>query len=162
MVPWKHCNFSLDGEKVQCNLTIITGMPISRRSLRHSSLCSLVTLTWRRLNRSISSTVPVSLASSPSSFASSRFSKRLASWRVISEVNDNNQTETYNTRLEFWRFPIEYICRFYTILHYSYCAVEEPHEVAACSQRESYQRGLSDSTYLVVSPDSLVSSSPSF
>lgn len=38
--------------------TMMTGMPISRRSRWHSAFCSLVTRTWRRLMRSTSSAVP--------------------------------------------------------------------------------------------------------
>ena len=74
-------------------------MPMSLSNLRHSSLCSRVTLTVRREKRSTSSVVPreqmyneldreeqnranepVSLASSPSAFASSRLSNRFASY----------------------------------------------------------------------------------
>jgi hypothetical protein len=78
---------------------------MSLSNLRHSSLCSRVTLTVRREKRSTSSVVPrdhmysepdreeqklangpVSLASSPSAFASSRLSNRFASYnpRIIS------------------------------------------------------------------------------
>lgn len=59
--------------------TTTTGIPINLRRRRHSSLCSRVTLTVRRENRSKSSVVPISLASSPSALASSRLSKRLDS-----------------------------------------------------------------------------------
>ena len=38
--------------------TSTQGMPMSVRRRRHSSLCSLVTLTWRRLSLSTSSAVP--------------------------------------------------------------------------------------------------------
>jgi len=44
---------------------ITTGIPINLRGLRHSSLCSRVTLTVRREKRSTSSAVPVSLALLP-------------------------------------------------------------------------------------------------
>src|ERR1700691_2349804 len=57
----------------------ITGIPINLSKRLHSSLCSFVTLTVRRENRSRSSAVPVSLASFPSSFASARFSNRFES-----------------------------------------------------------------------------------
>lgn len=46
-------------ERIVCSaLTSTQGMPISVNNLRHSSLCSFVTLTWRRLSLSTSSAVP--------------------------------------------------------------------------------------------------------
>jgi hypothetical protein len=58
----------------------MTGIPINLNKHLHSSLCSLVILTVRREKRSRSLAVPVSFASSPSSFASARFSKRFESY----------------------------------------------------------------------------------
>lgn len=43
--------------------TSTQGMPINVNNLRHSSLCSFVTLTWRRLSLSTSSAVPERVAS---------------------------------------------------------------------------------------------------
>lgn len=62
--------------------TTTTGIPMSLRSLMHSSLCCFVTLTVRLDSRSTSSIVPVSLASSPSTLASSRRSNRFDSYKA--------------------------------------------------------------------------------
>ncbi len=62
--------------------TMTTGIPINESSLRHSSLCWLVTLTVRLENLSTSSAVPISFASSPPSFASSRLSNRFESYET--------------------------------------------------------------------------------
>lgn len=111
-----------------------TGMPISVSKRRHSSLCSRVTLTVRRENRSRSSAVPVSLASSPSALASSRFSKRFDSCRA-SRYKATPQTRkwsraTHHSLLHLRRLSIKDIRRLDTIFHYPNRAVEEAHEMA--------------------------------
>jgi hypothetical protein len=136
-----------------------TGMPISLSNLRHSSLCSRVTLTVRREKRSTSSAVPretmhcepqdkeqtwssppVSLASSPSAFASSpsafassRLSNRFASYNVtplVPTMCEGEKIKAHYSGLEIWRLAVENIGGLDSIFDDPDGAIEESHQMA--------------------------------
>lgn len=107
-------------------LTTTNGIPIKPSSFLHSSLCSLVTLTVRLEKRSTSSAVPfhrvnavreqmhnityhtpVSLASSPSSLASSRFSNRLESYQSYQHGTTLSKIRFMNTRYSPHRLSVQ-------------------------------------------------------
>jgi hypothetical protein len=73
---------------------------------------------------------PVSLASSPSAFASSRLSNRFASYtpRVISPTKWGGEViKTHYSGLELWRLAIEDIGGLDAIFGNSNGAIKEPH-----------------------------------
>ena len=108
---------------------------MSVRRRLHSSLCSRVTLTVRRENLSISSTVPVSFASSPSSLASARFSNLFDSYKIhnprhsVVYIYDVNSLTTHHALFHLRRLPVKHISGLDPILHNTNSAVEEPHEM---------------------------------
>jgi len=100
------------------------------RSRIHSSLCCFVTLTVRLENLSTSSVVPTSLASSPSSLASSRRANRFESSRIMSmRGKASRANETYHSFFQFWRLSVKHIRGFDTILYYPYSPIKEAHKM---------------------------------
>lgn len=132
------------------------GIPISPSRRLHSSLCSLVTRTWRRDMRSMSSAVPVSRASSSASFASSRRPKRCFSWICQLLQQFRKLRFTHNTALQVWRFAIEDVTRLYAVVNHSDGSIEEAHQMTDCQLRI-----YSETTDLVTSPLSFISIWPS-
>lgn len=112
----------------------------------------------------MSSAVPVSFASSLSSFASSRFSKRLDSCAKYKECSHGrNALRTYHAGLKLWRLAVKHVCRLDAVLYHPDGPVEEAHKMTRIRVFSS-SLGLQSmaQTHLVVSPASFVSSSPSF
>jgi hypothetical protein len=169
--------------------TITTGIPISLSSLRHSSLCSRVTLTVRREKRSTSSVVPAEYFSGGLGVESENGSTNRFLWPLLLLLSPLHASQgvlpatqlaplwggmreammdTHHSSLEFWRLAIEYICGLDSVLGNSNGAIEKPHQMAALGTRAHqrrrgtirWRRGERD-PHLVVSPASFVSISPS-
>lgn len=74
--------------------------------------------------------IPVSLASSPSSFASSLRSNRLDSCRAMSCARKRERSLcTNHTRFQLWWFAVKHVCWLDAILNHSNGPIEEAHEM---------------------------------
>jgi hypothetical protein len=146
-----------------CKLTTMTGIPISFKSRRHSSLCAFVGLTCLLASLSISSTVPdhdiwnlrsdgsrterkgkvlpVSLASSSASAAALRAANRLASCMTMHTALDMLKERgtswgcTHDTTFQLGRFTIKHIRRLDAVIHHSQSSPEEAHEMTVGRER---------------------------
>lgn len=134
----------------------MTGIPISFKSLRHSSLCAFVGFTCLLANLSISSAVPdhatwvrdcgrmrvriekvgkhvpVSFASSSASAAALRAANRLASCAAAiprSGMAADGERCTYDTAFQLRRFAIKHVRWLDSVIHHSQSSPEEAHEM---------------------------------